>query len=171
MSTAQSPSQTIGPMYGFALYESGMEHAVDPGTPGAVTIEGFLLDGDGEPIAYPDAMIEVWQGEQFARSRTDPFGTWRVHVRKPTAAEMPRLPDGEPQAPHLNVTIWARGLMKQAVTRVYFPDEGDANAADPVLALVDPQRRFLLVGQEQAAGVLRFDIHVQGEHEAVFFDF
>ncbi|HWT92647.1 MAG TPA: hypothetical protein VN238_06595 [Solirubrobacteraceae bacterium] len=169
MTSDQSPSQTIGPMYGFALCEEGMDRAVAPDDPHAVTVTGVLLDGDGEPIQHPDALIEVWQGEQFARCRTDAFGRWSVLVRKP--AQVPPLPGGKAQAPHLNVTVWARGLMKQAQTRLYFPDEAARNADDPVLALVEADRRPLLVAERESDRVLRFDIRIQGPRETVFFDF
>lgn len=167
--TRQSPSQTIGPMYGFALYRDGMDRSVEPGDSAEIVIEGLLLDGDGEPIPYPDALIELWQGDQLVRGRTDPFGLWRVYVRRPES--IPELPDGRQQAPHLNVTVWARGLTKQAQTRVYFPAEEAANAADPILALVESERRDLLVAKAQDDGSLRFDISLQGERETVFFDF
>ena len=169
MSLHQSPSQTIGPMYGYALYREGMDAAVAPDDPGALTIAGRLLDGDDEPIPYPEGLIEVWQGEMFARARTDAFGVWRVRVRKPV--DVAPLSDGRPQAPYLNVTVFARGLLKQVQTRVYFPDEPEANAADPVLGLVDPGRRDLLIGDALKDGTLNFDIRIQGDRETVFFDF
>ena len=169
MPTEQSPSQTIGPMYGFALYEKGMERAVDPDEPGAVHIRGYVLDGDGEPLAHPDALVEVWLGDQFTRARTDAFGVWHVWVRRPS--ERVELPDGTVLAPYLHATVWARGLMKQAETRIYFPDEAEANAADPVLARVPEDRRHTLVATPEDDGALRFDIRLQGEGETVFFDF
>ncbi|MGW1786402.1 hypothetical protein ACWCQQ_46135 [Streptomyces sp. NPDC002143] len=169
MRLSQSPSQTIGPMYGFALYQEGMERSVAADDPAAQAIEGSLLDGDGEPIAYPDAMIEVWRGEQFARARTDAFGVWRVWVTKPEAIHL--QPEGTTLAPYLHVTVWARGLLKQAETRLYFPEETSANADDPVLACVEPERRHLLIAHREANGHLRFDINLQGEQESVFFDF
>lgn len=169
MSFRQSPSQTIGPMYGYALYKPGMDSTVGPDDPEAVTIEGLLLDGDDEPIPYPEGLIEVWQGNQFARARTDAFGLWRVRVRKPSA--VPELPGAGDQAPHLNVTVFARGLLKQVQTRVYFPDEPAANAHDPVLNRVESDRRGLLIAQRQEDGRLRFDIRIQGNRETVFFEF
>ena len=168
MTVEQSPSQTIGPMYGYALYDRGMERTVDPGAPGAVLISGSVLDGDGEPLAHPDALVEVWHGEQFARARTDAFGVWHVWVRKPATGV--ELPDGTVLAPYLHATVWARGLMKQAETRIYFPDEEAANAADPVLACVPEHRRHTLVAVPVPGG-LRFDIRLQGDDETVFFEF
>ncbi len=73
------------------------------------------------------------------------------------------------QAPHLEVAVFARGVLKMLVTRIYFPDEEEANAADPVLASVEPERRDALVAREDD-GVLVFDIHLQGERETPFFD-
>jgi len=164
--TVLSPSQTPGPMYGFALMFEGSERTVDEGSLGAVAIEGRILDGDGEPVAYPDALIEVWRGEQWARSRTDTEGTYRVVVSKPDAAE---LADVGIEAPYLNVSVFARGLLRAAQTRLYFPDEESANAEDPVLQLVPPDRRHTLVA-ERSGDVLRFDIHLQGVGETVFFE-
>jgi protocatechuate 3,4-dioxygenase alpha subunit len=167
MDEVLSPSQTCGPLYGFALIFDGSEQAVDPGSPGAVTIEGVVRDGAGDPVAYPECFLEVWQGEQWARARTDEEGMYRVVVRKP---EPGAAPNGQAQAPHLNVTVFARGLLKQAQTRIYFPDEEAANAGDPVLRLVPSEDRHTLIAQDQGA-LLRFDIHLQGEDETVFFDF
>jgi protocatechuate 3,4-dioxygenase alpha subunit len=153
-----TPSQTVGPFFGFALPFPGQEAAADPAAPGALRIEGVLLDGHGEPV--PDGLLELWQGDQFARCSTDPEGAFHAVVRKPAAAAG--------QAPHLHVLVLARGLLKHVVTRLYFPDEAAANAADPVLALVEPERRATLVARDEG-GVLRFDVRLQGEGETVFF--
>lgn len=166
MGLVLSPSQTSGPMYGFALIFEGCERAVDPDSPGAVLLEGRVLDGDGVPVAYPDAIVEVWRCEQWARSRTDDEGVYRVFVAKPEASEL----DGVGiEAPYLNVDVFARGLLRAAQTRVYFPEEEAANAGDPVLQLVGEERRHTLVGRRED-GVLRFDVRLQGEDETVFFD-
>jgi len=157
----------MGPLYGYALMFEGSNEAVAPDSPGALRIEGLVLDGDGIPLAWPEGYIEVWEGEQMARGRTDENGRYSVVVRKPAPAP---TPEGLRQAPHLNVAIFARGLLKQVVTRVYFPDETDANAADPVLGLVPPEDRELLVAVA-ADGVLRFDIRLQGDRETPFFAF
>jgi protocatechuate 3,4-dioxygenase alpha subunit len=161
-----SPSQTPGPMYGFALIFEGCDHAVEPDTPGVVVLEGRVVDGEGEPVAYPDAIVEVWRGEQWARSRTDTDGVYRVVVAKPEASELEGV---GAEAPYLNVDVFARGLLRAAQTRVYFPEEEPANTSDPVLQLVPEERRHTLVGRRDD-GVLRFDIRLQGEHETVFFD-
>ena len=118
-----SPSQTIGPLYGFALMWPGSELAADPAAPGSIRIRGRVLDGSGAVLARPESMLELWAGDQFARTRTDPDGAFTAVLARPAA------PAG--QAPHVNVTVFARGLLKQAQTRLYFPDEAAANAADP----------------------------------------
>ncbi|HEY7965573.1 MAG TPA: hypothetical protein VID68_00960 [Solirubrobacteraceae bacterium] len=162
-----SPSQTMGPLYGFALMFEGSNEAVVPDSPGALRVEGLILDGDGLPLAWPEGFIEFWQGEQFARGRTDETGRYSVVVRKPAAEP---TGDGSVLAPYLNVAVFARGLLKQVVTRVYFPDEAAANAADPILECVPAEDRDLLVAVGEG-DVLRFDIVLQGENETPFFDF
>ena len=161
-----SPSQTPGPMYGFALMFEGCDRSVEEGAPGAVVVEGRLLDGDGEPVAYPDALIEVWRDEQWTRSRTDEDGRYRVVLAKPDATELAGVGT---EAPYLNVDVFARGLLRAATTRLYFPDEDQANAADPVLQLVPPERRHTLVARSDG-DTLRFDIRLQGDDETVFFE-
>ena len=165
MELVLSPSQTPGPMYGFALIFEGCDRAVEPDSPDAVVIEGRVVDGEGEPVAYPDAIVEVWHAEQWARSRTDADGVYRVVVAKPKASELEGV---GAEAPYLNVDVFARGLLRAAQTRVYFPEEATANAGDPVLQLVPEERRHTLVGRRDD-GRLRFDIRLQGEHETVFF--
>ena len=159
MGQVPTPSQTVGPFFGFALPFANDQQAVDAGAPGAVRIEGQLLDGAGAPV--PDGLLEASQGDQFARSGTDPEGMFHFVVRKPEAG-----PDGE--APHLNVTVFARGLLRHLTTRLYVPDEEAANAADRVLRLVDAERRPTLVARADG-GVLRWDVRLQGEDETVFF--
>jgi protocatechuate 3,4-dioxygenase, alpha subunit len=150
-----TPSQTVGPFSGFALpFEGGAEAASGRQ---AVRIEGQVLDGTGEPVS--DALLEVWIGEQFARCRTDTEGVFHVTVEKPAAGD---------EAPHLNLAIFARGLLRHLATRIYFPDEEAANASDRVLNLIDPVRRHTLIAHADGA-VLRFDIRLQGESETVFF--
>ena len=129
-------------------------------------IEGIVSDGGG-PVAWPECFLEFLHGEQWARTRTDPDGRYTVVVRKP---EPEALPGGGAQAPHLNVNVFARGLLKQALTRVYFPDETAANGVDPILELVPEDDRRLLVARADG-DVLRFDIRLQGAHETPFFAF
>jgi protocatechuate 3,4-dioxygenase, beta subunit len=157
-----SPSQTIGPLYGFALMFPGSEIAADPAQPGSVRIRGRVFDGSGAPLAYPESMLELWAGDQFARTRTDTEGGFTAVLAKPAATAG--------QAPHVNVTVFARGLLKQAQTRLYFPDEAAANAVDPVLAAVPADRRPRLVARREGDELV-FDIHLQGDQESVFFDF
>lgn len=165
MSTeVRSPSQTSGPMWGFALMFEGSQNAVVPTTPGAVRLKGRVIDGDGQPVSYPDAFLEVWQGELWARARTDIDGAFEFVVVKPAPAP------GADGAPHLNLAVFARGLLKQIVTRVYFPDETEANAADPVLARVPEEDRHTLVARDDGDG-LRFDVVLQGDNETTFFAF
>lgn len=158
-----TPSQTVGPFFSFALPFEGGERAVNGDAPGAVRIEGQLLDGGGEPV--PDGLLELWAGEQFARSRTDPEGAFHFVLHKPAP---PSRPADITEAPYFNVTVFARGLLKHLLTRLYFPDEEAANATDPVLQFVEPARRHTLVARRDG-GVLRFDVHLQGEEETVFF--
>jgi protocatechuate 3,4-dioxygenase alpha subunit len=154
-----TPSQTVGPFFGFAMPFPGGENSAPEG----LRIEGQLIDGAGEPV--PDGLVEVWHGEQFARCRTDPEGLFHFVVRKPPPSSGP---DGRTQAPHLEVNVFARGLMRHLPTRMYFPDEAAANAADPALELAGERRDTLVARQED--GALRFDIRLQGEGETVFFE-
>jgi protocatechuate 3,4-dioxygenase, alpha subunit len=158
-----TPSQTVGPFFGFALpFEGGAEAATLDSR--AIRIEGQLLDGAGAPV--PDGLVEIWQGDQFARCRTDPEGAFHALVSKPAPAGGP---DGTRPAPHLDVTVFARGLLRKLATRVYFPDEPQANEDDPVLKLVEAGRRPTLMARADG-GVLHFDIRLQGDRETVFFD-
>ena len=189
MGLPQTPSQTIGPFFGPALIRPGLETMVRPATRGVrVTIEGRVFDGDH--IAVADAMIEIWQANAegrydhpedtqeklldadfhgFGRAATDNAGWYRFHTIKP--GPVPGI-GATLQAPHINVAIFARGLLKRLMTRIYFPDE-PLNANDPVLTAVPPQRRVTLIASAGAplpAGTLGFDIVLQGENETVFFD-
>lgn len=159
MAKPPTPSQTVGPFFGFALPFEESPDAVPAGDQRAVRIEGQLLDGAGEPV--PDGLVEVWAGDDFARCRTDPEGAYHVVVRKPAAEP--------PHAPHLNVTVFARGLLRHLQTRIYFADEEPANAADPALQLVETDRRPTLIASRDG-GVLHFDIRLQGPDETVFFE-
>ncbi len=153
---APTPSQTVGPFFGFALpFENDADPAGEAGD--AIRVEGQVLDGAGEPV--PDALVEASQGEQFARCRTDWEGAFHFSVRKPAGS------DG---APYFEIMVFARGLLRHLYTRMYFPDEQDANRADRVLQLVDEARRHTLIAS-QDADIVRFDIRLQGESETVFF--
>jgi protocatechuate 3,4-dioxygenase, alpha subunit len=168
-----TPSQTVGPFFSIGLPWPDGPHAAPPGTPGLIRIGGRMLDGEGAPV--PDGMVETWQSDPpavdgfrgLARSQTDPEGHWAVHTVKP--GRVPG-PGGTPQAPHLAVSVFARGLLIRLVTRIYFGDEAQANAADPVLAsLPDDAARATLLAAP-AGGGYELDIHLQGERETVFFD-
>ncbi|MGH8968340.1 MAG: protocatechuate 3,4-dioxygenase subunit alpha [Actinomycetes bacterium] len=171
-----TPSQTIGPFLHKALAWSDGPEVVPTGTPGSVWLRGHVYDGAGEPVA--DALVETWQADPtggfddpeefraFGRSATDGAGTWGVRTLKPGPITSP---DGVTQAPHVDVSVFARGLLDRVVTRIYFADEDAANAADPVLSGVEQHRRGTLVARPVDDGY-RFDIHLQGEAETVFFD-
>jgi protocatechuate 3,4-dioxygenase alpha subunit len=167
----QTPSQTIGPFFNFALpFDSGA-YIVPDGTPGAIRLVGRVTDGNGDPV--PDALIETWQADQAGRYDTS--ADFRGYGRYPTDEDggfsfltlKPGAVGG--QAPHIDVIVFACGLLLHLVTRIYFPDEEAANAADPALSAVDPERRATLVAHKDG-DTLRFDIRLQGEHETVFFD-
>lgn len=181
-----TPSQTVGPFFRDALLAEDQTHLVHKDHPGAVHIRGTVYDGEGQPV--PDAMLELWQagpdgryaGSQggspgngftgFGRSGTDAEGAYEFLTVKP--GRVPG-PDGAEQAPHLLVSVFARGLLKRLVTRIYLPDEREANATDPVLLAVEESLRPTLVAETESGG-LRFDVRLQdgpgGEPETVFFD-
>jgi protocatechuate 3,4-dioxygenase, alpha subunit len=186
MRPLQTPSQTVGPFFKPALIRSGQESMVTPKTRGErITIEGRVLDGDTAGVS--DAMIELWQSNAdgrydhpddsqeklidpdfhgFGRAATDERGCFRFYTIKPGSVPGP---GNLLQAPHINVSIFARGLLKGLVTRIYFPDE-PLNAVDAVLNGVAAERRSTLVAHIDQTGILRFDIVLQGENETVFFD-
>jgi protocatechuate 3,4-dioxygenase alpha subunit len=154
-----TPSQTVGPFFGIGLPFDGDSEAVSRSSEEAIRVEGQMLDGTGEPV--PDGLVEVWSGDEFARCRTDLEGVFHFIVAKPTG-------EAEDGAPHLKVNVFARGLLRHLATRMYFPDEPEANGRDRVLGQVDPRRRETLIAHTDG-GVLRFDIRLQGESETVFF--
>lgn len=189
----QTPSQTVGPYFSMILApDDDGELLVTSTTPGQrVRVVGRLLDGERAPIE--DGLVEIWQANAagryrhpldahddvplddgftgFGRSRTR-FETGEFRFETVRPGPVPG-PDGGLQAPHLNVIVQARGMLNPSFTRVYFPDEADANAADPVLAAVPEHRRWTLVAvQEEEADVptFRFDIRFQGDDETVFLD-
>ena len=177
-----APSQTVGPFFLDCLLRSDAcrNVLVQPETAGErIRIEGRILDGDGAPV--PDAMVEIWQANRagrynhpaddredlsldedfsgFGRSGTDAGGAFSFLTVKP--APVPG-PGGELQAPHVMVSVFARGLLRRLVTRIYFPEEQEANAIDPVLSSIEDQelRRTLIARDEGDA--LRFDIVLEG---------
>ena len=160
MSMPRTPSQTVGPYYAIGLSRKPQNELVARNAPGATMLIGQLIDGEGSPIS--DGMIEAWDslGERWGRSGTDADGRFSFVVAKPEARA------GE--APRLDVLVFARGLLRHQLTRVYFPDEAEANAADPVLSGLDESDRATLVA-EQADGALRWDVRMQGDRATVFF--
>jgi protocatechuate 3,4-dioxygenase, alpha subunit len=151
-----------------------------------IEVAGAVYDADGAPI--PDAMIEIWQANSagryrsladgredlpldegfigWGRSSTSKDGVYRFLTIKP--GRVPG-PGNAMQAPHIAVGVFGRGLLKRLVTRIYFEDEA-ANAEDPILELAPADRRRTLIARRTGEGVYRFDIHLQGEQETVFFD-
>jgi protocatechuate 3,4-dioxygenase, alpha subunit len=155
-----TPSQTVGPFFSLGLCLRP-EHELVPGSDeGAVAISGRVLDGDGAPV--PDAVVEAWDrsGGSWGRCATDSEGGYRLVSARPGP--------GPAEAPHLAILVFARGLLKPVLTRLYLPDEGPANAADPVLSALDPDERATLVAQPDGDG-LRFDIRLQGHGQTTFF--
>ena len=158
------PSQTVGPFFRIGLAATIGPHVVGEGTPGALRICGQVLDGAGEPV--PDALVETWQAEGAGRCPTDDEGQFAIVTSKPSPDA---VHNGATEAPHLDVSVFARGLLTRLVTRMYFPEEGEANDSDPVLRALSSAERSTLVAVREDGG-LRFDIHLQGAHETVFFD-
>jgi len=151
----RTPSQTVGPFYEFGLCVRVQNEIVARDAPDALRIEGQVLDGADEPV--PDAMVEIWP--EWGRCGTDVEGRYSFVTQKPPATGA--------QAPHLAMLVFARGLLKPVLTRMYFPDE-PANAHDPVLLGISDGERATLVARAEA-GVLRFDVHLQGERQTAFF--
>ncbi len=190
-----TPSQTVGPYFAYGLtpgskYEWNDAFSNDLVTPDAsgdrIRIEGQVFDGDGAVI--PDAMLEIWQADAqgryanprdtralpnaafkgFGRCGAGAKGDFAFDTIKPGSVPDP---DGKPQAPHIVLAVFARGMLLHLYTRIYFDDEDDRNAADPILALVPAERRATLIAKREAGGATyRFDIHLQGDNETVFFD-
>ncbi|HEV7754300.1 MAG TPA: protocatechuate 3,4-dioxygenase subunit alpha [Mycobacteriales bacterium] len=180
-SRQQTPSQTVGPYLHIALPWADGAYAVPAGTPGAIWLRGRLTDGNGDPV--PDGLVETWQADPdgrfdhpddprgavpaangfrgFGRCPTGPDGEYAILTLKPGAVSG--------QAPHVDISVFARGLLDRVVTRLYFADEAEANAADPVLGnLPTDADRATLVAERTEDGY-RLDIRLQGDHETVFF--
>ena len=187
MDLPPTPSQTVGPFFHIGTDDGFIRpELVKPDHPGAVRLFGTVTDGEALPVN--DSMIEIWQAnaagryahpedmredlpleedfDGFGRTHTDGDGRYELLTVKPGVVPGP---DGRPQAPHIDVSVFARGLLNRLVTRIYFPDEAEANAADPVLSLIeDEAERNTLIAREED-GALRFDIRLQGDDETVFF--
>jgi protocatechuate 3,4-dioxygenase, alpha subunit len=186
-----TPSQTVGPFFHLALDRSGWADLARDGAAGErIVVEGRMTDGDGAPV--PDACLEIWQANAsgryahpddtrtdrpldphfrgFGRVSTDAEGGFRLTTIRPG----PVPGHGNTlQAPHIAVQVFARGLLKQLFTRIYFDGEA-SNETDPVLSsIADPaRRRTLIAARREADGTptYRFDIVLQGDGETVFFD-
>ncbi|WPZ36496.1 protocatechuate 3,4-dioxygenase subunit alpha [Thalassobaculum sp. OXR-137] len=187
----QTPSQTVGPYFAYGLtarqYHYPQTSVADGTMAGEdvagerIRVEGRVFDGDGATV--PDAMIEIWQADAQGRfahpadprnsntgfsgfgrfgTGTDPQHRFIFDTIKPGAA-------AEGEAPHLNVIVFMRGLLTHVYTRIYFADEAEANAADPVLSAVPKDRRGTLIAQREG-NTYRLDIHMQGDRETVFFE-
>ncbi|MCX7522261.1 protocatechuate 3,4-dioxygenase subunit alpha [Microbacterium sp. STN6] len=177
----QTPSQTVGPFFGYALpYEGGGE-LIAAHRPDAIRLHGTVFDGNGQTV--PDALIELWQADAdgsivqrqgsfrrdgytftgFGRAATTLAGDYSFTTVKPGAVGS--------SAPYCFVTVFARGLLHHLFTRAYFPEDSEAQATDAVLAAVPAERRSTLIAALDGPGSYRFDIHLQGENETVFFDF
>lgn len=188
MSRQATTSQTVGPFFSIGMCRAIKENLAGPGTSGEpVRIEGHVLDGDGKPV--PDAILEIWQANShgkyahpedqqdkpvevnftgYGRIPTNDDGKFRFTTIKP--GQVPDL-EGKLQAPHIVVSVFARGLLRRLVTRIYFPDE-PANSNDFVLNLIEATRRDTLVAKKIAreAGALEWNVVLQGPNETVFFD-
>jgi protocatechuate 3,4-dioxygenase alpha subunit len=186
----QTPSQTVGPFYAIGLTAKLMNVLATDTTQGEkIRIEGRVFDGDGQHV--PDAMVEIWQANAYGRyhhpddkqekpldqsftgwgrSGTDERGAYSFETIKP--GPVPGADDSV-QAPHINVCVFARGMLVHAFTRIYFGDEA-ANETDPVLSSIkNKARRCTLIASREVRNgksVYRFDIRLQGENETVFFD-
>ncbi len=187
MSLGTTASQTVGPYLHIGLTWLVTENLAAPGVSGErVTIEGRVVDADGKPV--DDAVIEIWQANAhgryahpddtrelplepgfsgFGRAATDANGAFRFATVKPGPVP---APEGGLQAPHINVTIFMRGMLRHLQTRIYFPGE-PANEADPALARVPADRRDTLIAASRGGGALAWNVVLQGENETVFFDY
>jgi protocatechuate 3,4-dioxygenase alpha subunit len=189
-----TPSQTVGPYFSMRLGGEGENILARAGVPGErIRIEGRVFDGNEAPIE--DALIEIWQANAGGRYRHPGDARSEIPLdegftgfgRAETAFETGEywfetikpgpVPDteGEPQAPHINVIVQARGMLNPSYTRIYFSDEAEANDRDPAITATPPDRRSTLVARcddpDGVPKVYGFDIHFQGDDETVFFDF
>jgi protocatechuate 3,4-dioxygenase alpha subunit len=187
MPAHSTPSQTVGPFFSIGLERLNRVDLTEGSAGERVAIQGRVLDGDGQPVS--DAVLEIWQADANGRyhhpEQTDPqndptpfFGFGRIPTDDQGRFSFTTIkpgpvhgPDGKPQAPHLQISVFMRGLLKQLVTRVYFPEE-PLNDSDMVLQLVPESRRATLIARPtgQNKNTLEWNVCLQGEHETVFFD-
>ena len=187
-----TPSQTVGPFFHYCLTPAAYGYPevvtndllTEDAAGERIRIEGRVFDGDGQPV--PDAMIEIWQADGqgryahpadagarlntrfkgFGRAECDAEGRYRFTTVKPGPVPGP---NGRAQAPHINVGVFARGVLNRLFTRIYFEDEA-GNASDPIFALVPEEARGTLIARRSGAAAYTFDIHLQGTNETVFFE-
>jgi protocatechuate 3,4-dioxygenase alpha subunit len=177
--TAATASQTAGPYWHMIDFPEWADLLrADGPNAGAVgeriTLTGRITDGDGAPAG--DALVEIWQAgpdgryglgfHGFGRCASDPEGRFRFTTLKPGPVPGP---GNATQAPHIALTVFARGLMKHVTTRVYFAGE-PRNPEDPILNLVPEARRGTMLARPEGNGTWRLDIRLQGEDETVFLD-
>ena len=186
MSFAETPSQTIGPFYWGTIIKSYHADLAPPGVAGE-RIEVALTLHDANGAVVPDGLFEIWKAnshgrynhpedrrnlpldagfEGYGRASTWTDGCGRFGTVRPGRVPWP---EGGMQAPHINVSIFARGLLNRVATRLYF-DGDPANAEDPVLKMVEPARRNTLLAKRDDKGWWRLPIHLGGANETVFFD-
>jgi len=171
--TTPSSSQTVGPYFRIGLQALiGQAPAIDARAAERITISGRVLDRDGVPV--PDAMLEFWSvdragyegfPEGFRRAATGIDGNFTVSMHRPAPVDSG---DGRKQAPHMLVLVFARGLLRHLISRVYFEDE-PGNPSDPVLLGVPAERRHTLIARRDARNSYRWDVILQGTEETVFF--
>jgi protocatechuate 3,4-dioxygenase alpha subunit len=190
-----TPSQTVGPYFHYGLTPGDYDFSevfnnnlVTPDASGErIRVEGRVIDGDGQGIS--DSMVEIWQADSagryahpadrralpnasfkgFGRVATDARGAYSFETIRPGAVPGP---NGAAQAPHIAMVVFSRGMLRHVYTRVYFSDEAN-NDADPILALVPPERRATLIAkraERNGDAVYTFDVRLQGDGETVFFD-
>jgi protocatechuate 3,4-dioxygenase alpha subunit len=165
MTLPLTPAQTVGPYLSIGLdWGERGRYATGPDLAATIRVGGRLLDGQGAAVS--DGLIETWQVHPrgFARCLSGPEGEWEVVTTKPEGG-----PDGAPCAPHLDMLVFARGLLHRAVTRIYFADEAELNATDTVLGRLEEGAQATLLAALTAPGRYRLDIHLSGPHETVFF--
>jgi protocatechuate 3,4-dioxygenase alpha subunit len=188
----QTPSQTVGPYFTLRLSGEGENILVSRGQSGEpIVIEGQVLDGNRDHIE--DALLEIWQANPagryhhpddtrdleldkeftgFGRAVSDfKTGEYRFETVKPGL-----VPDveGASQAPHISLIVQGRGMLNPVFTRIYFPDEEEANADDLILRSIPAERRNTLIAElidDSEPRTYRFDVLFQGDDETVFFDF